>query len=73
LILQLRAMANDPPILFALEGGYSDRGLANSVCRVLKVLTSEKASQGSSGIETSRGAQLVKTARQIHAPYKVWI
>ena len=73
LILQLRAMANDPPILFALEGGYSDRGLANSVCRVLKVLTSEKASQGSSSIETSRGAQLVKTVRQIHAPYKVWI
>lgn len=73
LILQLRAMANDPPVLFALEGGYSDRGLANSVCRVLKVLTSEKASQGSSNIETSRGAQLVKTVRQIHAPYKVWI
>jgi acetoin utilization deacetylase AcuC-like enzyme len=73
LILQLRAMANDPPILFALEGGYSDRGLASSVRSVLKVLTAKKASQGSSNIETSRGAQLVKTVRQIHSSYKVWI
>jgi acetoin utilization deacetylase AcuC-like enzyme len=73
LLLELRAKANDPPILFALEGGYSDRGLASSVRSVLKVLTSNKASQGSPNSETSTGAQLVKTVRQIHASYKVWV
>jgi acetoin utilization deacetylase AcuC-like enzyme len=72
LLLQLRAGANDPPILFALEGGYSDRGLASSVRSVLKVLTAKKASQGSLNMDTSTGAQLVKTVREIHSSYKVW-
>lgn len=73
LLLQLRAGVNDPPLLFALEGGYSDRGLASSVRSVLEVLTSKKTSQEPLNIETSKGAQIINAVRQIHASHKVWI
>jgi len=72
LLLHLRTMANDAPMLFALEGGYSHRGLANSVRSVLKVLTSKQATPGFPSSETVLGARLVAKAHQIHAPYRVW-
>ena len=73
LLLHLRNMADDPPILFALEGGYSNRGLVNSVRNVLNILTSREGLQGFPDSETILGARLVAKAREIHAPYKVWI
>ena len=72
LLLQLRKMADDPPILFALEGGYSNRGLVNSVRSVLKILTLKAELRGFPSSETILGAQLVAKVREIHAPYKVW-
>jgi acetoin utilization deacetylase AcuC-like enzyme len=72
LLLHLRNMANDPPILFALEGGYSNRGLVNSVRSVLNILTLKVEPQGFPGSETILGARLVAKVREIHAPYKVW-
>jgi len=73
LLLNLRNMADNPPILFALEGGYSNRGLANSVRSVLNILTSKAGLQEFSSSETILGDRLVARAREIHAPYKVWI
>ncbi|MGD2185188.1 MAG: histone deacetylase [Desulfobacterales bacterium] len=73
LLLHLRSMADDPPILFALEGGYSNRGLVDSVRSVLNILTSTAEPHGFPSGETILGAQLVAKAREIHAPYKVWI
>jgi acetoin utilization deacetylase AcuC-like enzyme len=73
LLLNLRAMANDPPLLFALEGGYSDRGVAQSVRSVLNVLTNRVPLEKVPDTETSRGARLVKKARQIHSVYRVWV
>ncbi len=72
LLLHLRNLADDAPILFALEGGYSNRGLVNSVRSVLNVLTSRAEAQGFPSSETILGAQLVAKAREMHAPYKVW-
>jgi len=72
LLLHLRTMANDAPMLFALEGGYSNRGLANSIRSVLKILTSEQATQAFPSSKTSLGARLVAKAHKIHAPYRVW-
>ena len=72
LLLHLRKMAHDPPILFALEGGYTNRGLVNSVRSVLKILTLKAEPRGFPSSETILGAQLVAKVREIHAPYKVW-
>jgi len=72
LMLHLRKMADDPPVLFALEGGYSNRGLVNSVRSVLKILTSKVEPQGFASSETILGEQLVAKVREIHAPFKVW-
>jgi len=72
LLLHLRNMVDDPPILFALEGGYSNRGLTNSVRSVLNILTSETVLQGFPSSETTIGAQLVEKSRGIHSPFKVW-
>jgi acetoin utilization deacetylase AcuC-like enzyme len=73
LLLHLRTAVNDPPILFALEGGYSDRGLARSVRSVFKVFASPDLSGKNVNSETSAGARLVADARQIHAPCRVWV
>jgi len=67
LLLHLRAMAKDPPILFALEGGYSIRGLVDSVRRVLQVLTAPGPHEKVSGGGTAKAAHLVESVRQIHA------
>jgi acetoin utilization deacetylase AcuC-like enzyme len=72
LLIHLRSLADGPPILFALEGGYSNRGLADSVRSVLNILTSKAEAPGLQGSETTLGARLVAQAREIHAPYKVW-
>jgi acetoin utilization deacetylase AcuC-like enzyme len=72
LLIHLRNLADSPPILFALEGGYSNRGLVNSVRSVLNILTSKAEAPGLPGSETTLGARLVAQAREIHAPYKVW-
>jgi acetoin utilization deacetylase AcuC-like enzyme len=73
LLLHLRTAVNDPPILFALEGGYSDRGLANSVRSVFKVLASPDLSGKNVNSETSASARIVADVRQIHAPCRVWV
>jgi len=72
LLLHLRTMVNDPPMLFALEGGYSDRGIASSVRSVLNVLTNQVPLEKVPDNETPRGARLVQKARQIHSAYRVW-
>ena len=72
LLLHLRAMANDAPMLFALEGGYSNRGLTNSIRSVLKVLTTKETTPGFASSKTTLGARLVAKAHKMHAPYGVW-
>jgi acetoin utilization deacetylase AcuC-like enzyme len=72
LLLHLRAMANDAPMLFALEGGYSNRGLSNSIRSVLKVLTTQETTQRFASSKTTLGARLVAKAHKMHAPYGVW-
>jgi acetoin utilization deacetylase AcuC-like enzyme len=73
LLLHLRAMAKDPPILFALEGGYSIRGVADSVRSVLQVLTAPGPHKKVSVGETAKAAHLVESVRQIHAGCGVWV
>jgi acetoin utilization deacetylase AcuC-like enzyme len=73
LLLHLRNLVHDPPMLFALEGGYSNRGLVNSLRSVLKILTSKAGLPEISSSETPLGARLVAKVREVHAPYKVWI
>lgn len=72
LLLYLRNAADDPPVLFALEGGYSNRGLVDSVRSVLKVLMSKATPPRLPQSETTTGARLVAKVRDIHAPYRVW-
>jgi acetoin utilization deacetylase AcuC-like enzyme len=72
LLLRLRTMANDAPMLFALEGGDSNRGLANSIRSVLKVLTTKETAQGFPSSKTTLGARLVANTHKMHAPYRVW-
>lgn len=72
LLLYLRSTVDHPPVLLALEGGYSSRGLVDSVRRVLDTLTSEAEPQELPSEETTLGARLVAAAREIHATYKVW-
>jgi acetoin utilization deacetylase AcuC-like enzyme len=73
LLLHLRNMADGPPILFALEGGYSNRGLANSLRSVLKILTSKAEPQETPVSETDPATRLIAKVRETHAPFKVWI
>ncbi len=73
LLLDLRSEVNDPPILFALEGGYDPRTLAGSVKEVLKALTRE-GERGKRTIEgSSRASELVEKALRIHGKYGVWV
>ena len=72
LLLYLRNSVDNPPILFALEGGYSNRGLVESVRSVLSVLTSKATPRRLPNNNTTIGARLVAKAREIHAAYKVW-
>jgi acetoin utilization deacetylase AcuC-like enzyme len=72
LLIDLRAEVNCPPMLFALEGGYSPRALASSVREVLKALSTEKNQKNLSAEVTQRAAILVKKARRIHSRYGVW-
>ena len=73
LLLNLRALSKDPPILFALEGGYSIRGLTDSVGRVLQVLTAPGSRRQVPVGGTDRAAHLIETVRRIHAACGVWV
>ena len=73
LLLELRSEVDDPPTLFALEGGYDPRALALSVKEVLKALTADGHEVKLSGQETERALELVEKSRRIHDRYGVWV
>jgi len=72
LLLELRAEADHPPILFALEGGYNPSALACCVREVLKALTEEEQGESPPPANTRRAAKMVEKARRIHRKYGVW-
>lgn len=72
LLLHLREEIDQPPVLLALEGGYDQRALADSVKTVLKALTTDDNVKDPSDIETPRSSQLVEDVRNIHKKFGVW-
>jgi len=72
-LLDLRALANDAPILLALEGGYSGRGAAKSIKGLLEVLASGASPQPYVAAETPAGTRLLNEARRIHSVFNVWL
>lgn len=71
LLMTLRLLAGDPPLFFALEGGYHQRALADSVQAVLTELTDGASPLPE--IPTSDAVrELVDRVRAIHAPYGVF-
>ncbi len=72
LLLKLRSMIGDPPLLFALEGGYRIPALVNSVREVLKVLTGESHDPDAVLDGSELGEELFQKARKVHSRFKVW-
>ena len=73
LILDMREECEQPPILFALEGGYDPPALSRSVKGVLEVLTETHHEDRFSSEETERVHGLLEKARGIHAKFGVWV
>ncbi len=72
LLLDLRAEVGDPPLLFALEGGYHPRSLACSVKAVLKALTENVCRENFPVEKTGRVEKIIKKARKTHAKHNMW-
>ncbi|MDO9262477.1 MAG: hypothetical protein Q7U02_00825, partial [Desulfosalsimonadaceae bacterium] len=71
LLMEFRALADLPPLFFALEGGYNQRALADSVQAVLtELMTGPTPSFEISPSETA--LDLVAQVRSVHAPYGVF-
>ncbi|MDO9263015.1 MAG: histone deacetylase [Desulfosalsimonadaceae bacterium] len=71
LLMEFRALADLPPLFFALEGGYNQRALADSIQAVLMELTTGPTP--SFEISPSQTAlDLVAQVRSLHAPYGVF-
>ena len=67
-----KTLADQPPLFFALEGGYHQRALADSIRAVLTELISDPAPEPP---EISPGPEvldLVAAVRSVHAPYGVF-
>lgn len=62
----------DPPLLFALEGGYRIPALTASVKEVLKALMSREHDGFGSGLKPGRASRLIAAARKVHSRYGVW-
>ncbi|MCF8144406.1 MAG: histone deacetylase [Deltaproteobacteria bacterium] len=72
LLMEWRAEIGDPPILFALEGGYCPRALAASVKEVVLALLTPGHVEDAAGMETQQVVDMVARARAIHQGYGVW-
>lgn len=73
LVRGLADAAGRPPVLFALEGGYDLKGLADSVHEVIGALLDLEPQAALPHPDTERGAALVARARLTHGPYGVWV
>jgi acetoin utilization deacetylase AcuC-like enzyme len=72
LILDLRSAQGSPPLLLALEGGYSVLALARSVKEVLDVLTSMAVPYDTVVPKSEMGLKLVDKARSVHRQFGLW-
>jgi acetoin utilization deacetylase AcuC-like enzyme len=72
LITALAADAGDPPILFALEGGYNIQALVESAREVMEALVSGDGAGDLPIGATDLGSRLVRDAGRIHSHYGVW-
>jgi acetoin utilization deacetylase AcuC-like enzyme len=72
-LVQWTAEVDQPPLLFALEGGYDPRSSARCVKEILNALKSEGAPRHVLNGATQTATALVEKARRIHAKYGVWV
>lgn len=71
LIMELGASADNPPLFFALEGGYDQRALAGSIQAMLTALK-EAPSPLPPISPGTEAATLIHRVQTIHAPYGVF-
>lgn len=72
LLLELRDPVRSPPVLLALEGGYDVAALTACIKEVLTVLTFKGRRRLVPVSLTSKGAELLEKAHDIHRRYRVW-
>ncbi|RJP92463.1 MAG: histone deacetylase [Desulfobacteraceae bacterium] len=72
LLMDLRSVADKPPLFFALEGGYHQRALADSIQAILTELLSDQASEPPDTPQSPEIVDLVANVRSIHSSYGVF-
>jgi acetoin utilization deacetylase AcuC-like enzyme len=72
-LIQLRSRVSEPPLLFALEGGYSPQALTHCVKAVLKALTEDPEEPLLPLSPTPVAEALFEKAVQHHVKHRVWV
>lgn len=65
--------ADNPPLLFALEGGYHVRNLADTVRGVIAVLAEPGSHPPAEIAPTADTEALMAQVLEVHRPYGVWV
>lgn len=72
LLMDLSVAPGNPPLFFALEGGYDQRALADSINAILAALTEDPPSPPPPMSPGPEAAALIRQVKTIHAPYGVF-
>jgi len=72
LLMNLSAATDNPPLFYALEGGYHQRALADSICAILTELTEGPTLMAPLSLSPGQAAKdLAAQVKTIHSPYGI--